>query len=78
MRKVVRPKRERHKHDWSPRGVQHNRWAGWDGGSEKTTVLYGCSGCGKLRTRKLRGLWRLEDVTVASDDALRRLVRTDA
>lgn len=76
MRKVVQPKRERHKHEWSPRGVKHDRFSGFNM-NDKTIVLYGCSGCGKLRTRKLRGLWRLEEVTVASDDALRRLVRSD-
>lgn len=63
-----------HRHAWGPRSVTQDRYGGWNSDGA-TRVLYACTGCGKTKTKKMHGLWRIEDLTTVNDNNLNELLK---
>jgi hypothetical protein len=53
------------RHRWTPRATSLYGYG--------TYVLMVCTACGQPKTQYLAGHWSLEDLAVASDDALKQL-----
>jgi ribosomal protein L44E len=61
-----------HRHTWVIRST-HKFYDGWM--AKKTHLLYVCSGCGKAKTKDVKGWFELADVAVVTDSEFKELLK---